>query len=104
MQSGRITASDWRKLAAASGHLCESDIYICDAAPLSVQDIRNTCIHLQDTSGKPGLIVIDDLQAVTANEAAPEQNTDETASALKSLAAELDVPIILMFTPVHLVL
>jgi len=96
MQSGRITASAWRKLATASGHLCESDIHICDAAPLSVQNIRNTCLHLQDTSGKLGLIVIDDLQTVTANEAAPEQSTDEITRALKSLAAELDVPIILL--------
>jgi len=96
MQSGKITASDWRKLAAASGHLCESDIHICDDAQLSVQDIRNTCLHLQDTSGKLGFIVIDDLQAVTANEAGAEQNSDEIARALKKLAVELDVPIILI--------
>jgi len=96
MQSGRMTASDWRKLAAASGQLCESDIYIGDAAPLSVQDIRNTCLHLQDTSGKLGLIVIDDLQAITANEAGAKHNTDETVRALKSLATELDAPIILI--------
>jgi len=101
MQSGKITYLEWRKLAAASGHLCESGIHICDAAPLSVQDIRNTCIHLQDTSGKLGLIVIDDLQAITANEAAPEQNTDETVRTLKSLATELDAPIILISRLVH---
>jgi len=101
MKSGKITYLEWRKLAAASGQLCESDIYICDTAPLSVRNIRNTCLYLQDTSGKLGLIVIDDLQSITANEAAPEQNTDETVRALKSLATELDAPIILISRLVH---
>jgi len=43
--------------------------------------------------------VIDNLQAVTANAAIPEQESDEIIRALKSLAAELDQPIILMSRP-----
>jgi len=52
-------------------------------------------------SVKPRLIVIDNLQAVTANAVFPEQETDEIVRALKSLAAELDEPIILMSRPDH---
>jgi len=45
--------------------------------------------------------VIDNLQAVTANAAVPEQDTDGVGRALKSLAAELDQPIIIMSRPDH---
>ena len=71
--------------------------YIIDSMAISVHithaSIQN---HLQDRSVKPSLIVIDNLQAVTANEAVPEQETDEIIRVLKSLAAELDQPIILV--------
>jgi len=45
--------------------------------------------------------VIDNLQVVTAHAAVPEQDTDGVGRALKSLAAELDQPIIIMSRPDH---
>ncbi len=96
MQSGRIHAKHWRAFAAASGKMAESDMHICDASPVSIQDIRDTCRqHNHQTSRL--VILIDDLHRITLPETAlRERNYSAISRSLKSLATKLKAAIILL--------
>jgi len=97
MQSGRIHAKHWRAFAAVSGKMAESDMHICDASPVSIQEMANTCRqHNHQTSRL--VILIDDLHRITVPETASTNAPDYSAisRSLKSLATELKAAIILL--------
>jgi len=96
MRTGNLRPKDWRKLATASGQMMDGTLHICDLKTMNMADIRTKCSLMHRSDAGLGLVIIDDLQAVTANETGAEQNTDEITRALKSLAIELGVPVILL--------
>ena len=96
LRTGRFSADDWRKLAAASGSLAESPIFIDDTPAISVTDLRSKCRRLKKETGKLNLIIIDYLQLMSGRADAErrEQEISEITRSLKGLAKELDVPVI----------
>jgi replicative DNA helicase len=97
MKSGRICAKHWRAFAAASGKMAESDMHICDASQVSIQEIRTTCRHIHQQSRKM-VILIDDLQRISMPETGMSDHPDfaTTTHNLKKLANELYAVIILL--------
>jgi len=97
MKSGRFHAKHWRAFATASGKMAESDMHICDASPVSIQDIRDTCRQYNHQTSRL-VILIDDLHRITVSEAASTNAPDYSAisPSLKSLATELKAAIILL--------
>jgi len=96
LRTGRFSADDWRKLAAASGSLAESPIFIDDTPAISVMELRSKCRRLKKESGNLSLIIIDYLQLMSGRADAErrEQEISEITRSLKGLAKELDVPVI----------
>jgi len=96
LRTGRFSAEDWRKLAAASGALAEADIYVDDTPAISVLELRSKCRRLKHEAKSLDLIIIDYLQLMSGRADAErrEQEISEITRSLKGLAKELDVPVI----------
>ena len=96
LRTGRFSAEDWRKLAAASGSLAESAIYVDDTPAISVLELRSKCRRLKREAKKLDLVVIDYLQLMSGRSDSDNraQELSEITRALKGLAKELSVPVI----------
>jgi len=95
LRTGFLADEDWRKLARAMGGLSEAPIFIDDSATLSVIEMRAKARKLKAEHGL-GLIVIDYIQLIHSFKRSENrtQELSEIARNIKSLAKELDIPII----------
>jgi len=96
LRTGRFSAEDWRKLAAASGALAEADIFVDDTPAISVLELRSKCRRLKREAKRLDLVLIDYLQLMGGNSNSENraQEISEITRSLKGLAKELDVPVI----------
>lgn len=98
MRSGHLKDDDWEKLMMAIGTMSEANLFIDDTFSITTADIRSRCRKLKKEHGL-GLIVIDYLQLITGKSggkgtADRQQEVSEISRTLKSIARELNVPII----------
>ncbi len=96
VRTGKVEEEDWAKLAAASGVLSESDIFIDDTPGISIMEIRAKCRKMK-MEKNIGLVVIDYLQLIQGSNkrgGSREQEIAEISRSLKILAKEIDVPVI----------
>jgi len=96
MRTGNLNEADFEKLQLAMGSLSEAPLYIDDTPGLNVVEVRTKARRLHAEVGL-GLIVIDYLQLLegrsTANSDNRVQVISEISRSLKSLARELEVPV-----------
>lgn len=88
--------NDFAKIGEAMGKLAEAPIYIDDSGSLSIMEIRAKCRRLQMEKGL-GLIIIDYLQLMEGRGKYGDNRVQEIAEisrGLKSIARELNVPIL----------
>ena len=88
--------NDFAKIGDAMGKLAEAPIYIDDSGSLSIMEIRAKCRRLQMERGL-GLIVIDYLQLMEGRGKYGDNRVQEIAEisrGLKSIARELNLPIL----------
>jgi len=96
LRTGALTDEDWRKLTMAMGSLSNAGIYIDDTPGIRIGEIRSKCRRLKQEQGL-GMILIDYLQLIQGNGRSGEnrqQEVSEISRSLKSLARELQVPVI----------
>jgi len=96
LRTGNLEQEDWGKLTMAMGSLSHAGIFIDDSPSVRVADIRAKCRRLAQEHGL-GMIIIDYLQLIQGSENAKEnrqQEVSEISRSLKSLARELEVPLI----------
>ncbi len=95
LRTGFLSDSDWPKLARAMGRLSEAPVFIDDSANISVIEMRAKARKLKAEHGL-GLIVVDYLQMIQSYKRTENrtQEISEIARSLKSLAKELDIPLI----------
>jgi len=98
MRNGRFNQDDWRKMAAAVGPLAEANIFIDDTPAITAQQVRSKCRRLKRDAGSLDLVLIDYLQLMRGSGGAErrEQEISEITRALKALAKEMDVPVIVL--------
>jgi replicative DNA helicase len=97
LRKGKVPASRWPKILQASNRLAESPLYIDDSSDLSVLDVRAKARRLaQQNADGLGLILIDYLQLMRASGAVDNrvEQIGQISRGLKTLARELDVPVI----------
>ncbi|MFH1611964.1 MAG: replicative DNA helicase [bacterium] len=93
--SDKGEGNDFEKIQYALGELSETPIFIDDTPSPTIMQMRTMARRLQ-AEHKLGLIVIDYLQLIqprTASES-PVQQVTEISRGLKSLAREIDIPVI----------
>jgi replicative DNA helicase len=97
LRKGKVPASRWPKILQASNRLAESPLYIDDSSDLSVLDVRAKARRLaQQNADGLGLILIDYLQLMRASGAVDNrvEQIGQISRGLKTLARELEVPVI----------
>ncbi|MEE8457414.1 MAG: replicative DNA helicase [Acidimicrobiia bacterium] len=93
LRTGRLTEADFTKLSNAAGALYKQNIFVDDSPGLTVTEIRAKSRRLRRRPGLD-LIVVDYLQLMNGSGQENRQQEIATISrSLKSLARELNVPI-----------
>lgn len=96
LRTGELDQEDWVSIARAMGPLSSAPVYIDDTPGISVNEVRAKCRRLKLEKGL-GLIIIDYLQLMSGNSSRGEnrqQEISEISRSLKSLAREMNAPVI----------
>ena len=99
IRHGTLTEEDWERLQLAAERLFRAPIFIDDTSGLSVLEMRAKCRRLKAERNDLALIVIDYLQLIRSHSRRAEnrnQEIGEIARALKGLAREFEVPVLVL--------
>ena len=95
-QAKELTDSDFEKIGKAVELIEKSNFFIDDTSALSPSEILSRSRKLKREQPELGLIVIDYLQLMKADQSNPSRVNEisEISRATKALAKELDIPVI----------
>jgi replicative DNA helicase len=94
LRTGLLKDAEWPRIAQAMGALSEAQIYIDDSPNVSVMEMRTKARRLKSANNL-GLIIVDYLQLMQGRNAENRvQEVSDISRSLKSLARELQIPII----------
>ncbi len=95
IRNGNLDEHEWKQLDTKIKQLVEAPIYIDDSPAISIFELRAKCRRLK-LQHDIQLIVVDYLQLMTGppNTLSREQEVSSISRSLKSIAKELDIPII----------
>jgi len=97
IRTGKLEDDDWPRVTSAVHMLSEAPLFIDDTPALSPSEMRARARRLAKEHGSLGLIVVDYLQLMKVPGFNAENRTaeiSEISRSLKSLAKELQVPVI----------
>ena len=97
LSTGKMEHNDWKRYNEAMSKLASTNIYIEDNASITAPEIKAKCRRLAQGKEGLGLVVIDYLQLVTTGSNRIESRqveVSEISRSLKTMAMELDVPVI----------
>ena len=97
LKTGNLEHSDWKRVNEAVSRLSGSRIFIDDTAGITVNEIRAKCRRLAASPSGLDIVVIDHLTLIQGNSksgANRQQEVSDISRALKTMAMELDVPVI----------
>lgn len=97
IKTGNLNEFDWDKINRGIASLIDKDIFIDDTPSLSVFELRAKARRLKEQKGIE-LIVIDYIQLMTVGNHTGNRETEIStiSRSLKSIAKELDIPIIVL--------
>ncbi len=94
LRLGQIDDGEWDRISRAFGRLSEANIFIDDSAGLNVMEVRSKARRLQAEHGLD-LLIVDYLQLMYSRRSENRvQEISEISRGLKSLARELNIPVI----------
>ncbi|MFA5098350.1 MAG: replicative DNA helicase [Candidatus Margulisiibacteriota bacterium] len=95
LRAQTLSDAGWKRLTRAIGRLSEASIWIDDTAAISATEIRAKARRMKIERGL-SLVIIDYMQLIQARFRSENrvQEMSEIARALKTMARELDVPVI----------
>lgn len=97
LKTGNLEHSDWKRVNEAISRLSNTKIFIDDTAGQTVGEIRSKCRKLATSPSGLDIVVIDYLtliQGSSKNGANRQQEVADISRALKTMAMELNVPVI----------
>ncbi|MBU0573107.1 MAG: replicative DNA helicase [Candidatus Margulisiibacteriota bacterium] len=95
LKTASLPDTGWKKLTRALSKLSEAQIYIDDTAAITSTELRAKCRRLKMERGL-GMVIIDYLQLMQGSGRSENrvQEISEIARSIKTLARELDVPVL----------
>jgi len=95
IKNGRLTEEEWKQLDSRIKKLVQAPIFIDDTPAITITELRAKCRRLM-AQHKLDVVIIDYLQLMTgpANSGSREQEVSNISRSLKSIAKELNVPVI----------
>ena len=96
LRTGKLTDQDWEHLTVAIEKTRDTQLFIDETPALSALELRSRARRLHRTCGGLGLIMVDYIQLMSApnNMENRQSQISEISRGLKSLARELDCPVI----------
>lgn len=97
LATGKMFNEDWKKLNEAISQLGDARIYMDDTPGITICEIRSKCRRLASSSEGLGLVVIDYLQLISSSVnygANRQQEVSDISRSLKTMAMELNVPVV----------
>lgn len=98
LQTGKLENEDWKRVNEAMSQLSETNIYFDDSGSITTGEIKAKCRRLATQGEGLGLVIIDYLQLISGNSklssANRQQEVSEISRNLKTMAMELEVPVI----------
>jgi replicative DNA helicase len=95
LKTASLSDTGWKKLTRALGRLSEAPIFIDDSASITSTEIRAKARRLKIERGL-GLVIVDYMQLMRGRLRVENrvQEISEIARSLKTLARELDLPVV----------
>ncbi|MCR5673468.1 MAG: replicative DNA helicase [Lachnospiraceae bacterium] len=96
IRNGNVSAKDWEGLIEAASSIGESKMIIDDTPGITIGELRTKCRKYKAENKDLAVIVIDYLQLMTGSGRSDsrQQEISDISRSLKSLARELDIPIV----------
>lgn len=97
LKTGNLQHSDWKRINEAMSRLSDTKIFIDDTAGITVGEIRSKCRRLATSNDGLDIVLIDYLtliQGSSKGNASRQQEVADISRALKTMAMELNVPVI----------
>lgn len=97
LQTGKLENEDWRRINEAISQLADTNIYFHDAGGITASEIKAKCRRLSTQGEGLGLVIIDYLQLIDSSSkysGSRQQEVSEISRSLKTMALELEVPVI----------
>ena len=97
LQTGKMENEDWRRVNEAISQLADTNIYFHDAGGVTASEIKAKCRRLSTQGEGLGLVIIDYLQLIDSSSkysGSRQQEVSEISRSLKTMALELEVPVI----------
>lgn len=97
LRTGNLMNNDWKRINEAMSQLSNTNLVIDDTPGITIGEIRAKCRRLASSEKGLALVVIDYLQLISGGKnygANRQQEVSDISRSLKTLAMELNVPII----------
>lgn len=94
-RSGNFESGDWLKINEAVSKMVDLPVWLDDSSSLHFRDIRQRLWELQKKEGIR-LVIIDHLQLMRGDGNSRNDIIDSITSALKSMAKDLNIPVVLL--------
>lgn len=97
LRSGRLEHNDWKRINEAISRLADTKMYIDDTPGMTISEIRAKCRRLASSDDGLSVVIIDYLQLISGSSRYAgnrQQEVSEISRSLKTLAMELEIPVI----------
>lgn len=97
LSNGKLENEDWLRFNEAISLLADTNIYFHDAGGVTPSEIKAKCRRLATQGEGLGLVIIDYLQLIDSSsryQGSRQQEVSEISRSLKTMALDLEVPVI----------
>ncbi len=97
LRTGKLEHQDWKRVNEAISRLADTKMFIDDTPGMTVSEIRAKCRRLANSNDGLDIVIIDYLQLISGSAkyaGQRQQEVSEISRSLKTMAMELNIPVI----------
>ncbi len=97
LMTGKLDHQDWKRVNEAISRLSDKKLFIDDTPGQTVSEIRSKCRRLANSEEGLDIVIIDYLQLINGSSrylGQRQQEVSEISRSLKTMAMELNIPVI----------
>ena len=97
LATGKLMNDDWKRVNEAISQLSDAKMYMDDTPGITIGEIRSKCRRLASSEEGLGVVIIDYLQLISSSTnygANRQQEVSDISRSLKTMAMELNVPVV----------
>ena len=97
LATGKLMNEDWKRVNEAVSQLSDAKMYMDDTPGITIGEIRSKCRRLASSEEGLGIVIIDYLQLISSSTnygANRQQEVSDISRSLKTMAMELNVPVV----------